>query len=269
MEITKALILGLLQGITEFLPISSSGHLILAEKILGLDVSELKSFDVALHIGSLLAILVYFWNDIFKMISAFFKWITGKVSFNDPHLKLIFLIIIGTIPAVIIGFIFGNTIDQIFRDYRIVAINLGIVGLIFILAEIIYRKRKISKEITWFKAIIIGFCQAIALIPGISRSGATITGGLFSGIDRASVAKFSFLLGIPAILGAGILTFTEVSKAEVFNVGFVSLSVGFLGAFISGLVSVHFLMRFLKKHSLNIFAIYRIILSLVVLIFPS
>lgn len=261
-----SLILGIIQGITEFIPISSSGHLVLMEKFLGLDVSGLKSFDVVVHVGSLLAILIYFWADVWGMLKAFGRLVTLKLKKDDAYGKLILFIIIGTIPVVLLGYFGEEWLDNTFRNVTIVALWMVLVGFVFILGESVY-KRTISKkkELKWWKALIIGFAQAVALVPGISRSGSTIVAGLFQGIERTYAARFSFLLGIPAIAGAGLLTALKISKSGV-EVDNLPLLIGFLSSLFAGILSVHILMKFLKKHSLLFFAAYLIILGGSVLI---
>ena len=263
MNFLDAAILGALQGITEFLPISSSGHLILAEKFLNLEVESLKTFDVMLNLGTLLAVLIYFWHEVKGMIIALWKFVTRKLPANDPYAKLIVYLILGTIPAVIFG-LFGDTIDSYFRNAKSVTILMIVVACVFIIAELFYKKVKTKKlEVsTWKQALIIGFAQSLALIPGISRSGSTIVAGLFQGIERENVAKFSFLLSIPAVCGALTFTGIKILKSGTVDVDFGPLFVGFLTSFIFGILSVAFLMRFLKKHSFNVFAGYRIIFAI-------
>lgn len=267
MQWTDSLILGITQGISEFLPISSSAHLIIAEKLLGLKLETLKSFDVALHVATLLAILIYFWKDVLGVLNAILSFITGKKNSNDPYTKLIPLLVIGTIPAVILGFTAGDALDATFRNTTSIAILLIVVGLFFVLAEWIYKKRVKKSEISVGNALVIGLAQAAALIPGVSRSGATISVGLTQGFARSEVARFSFLLGIPAMFGAGLLTFVDLSPVEVAEMDYVSLGVGFVSAFVSGLLCVSLLMKFLKKYSLTVFAVYRILLGVGILVF--
>lgn len=298
MEWTDALILGILQGITEFLPISSSGHLVLGEQFLGLQVEFLKSFDVVVHMGTLLAILVYFWRDVKGMFLALIKARTG-----DPYFKLIGYIVLGTLPAVVVGLLAEDWLDANFRNVTAVGIFMIVVGVFFALGETVYRyvhkmapigqriAEKVdhlrdtvqpggfeSKEVRglrWYKVLIIGFAQAVALLPGVSRSGSTIVAGLFQGIERSAAARFSFLLGIPAIAGAGILTFlksggasvgTSAGTAAYVPVEFLPMMIGFFSSFVFGLLSVSLLMRFLKTHSLAVFAVYLLAVGVLVLV---
>lgn len=272
MQWSEALILGALQGVTEFLPISSSGHLVLGEAVLGLKVETLKSFDVVLHLGTLLAILVYFWKDVEGMTVAFFKFISGKLGKDDPYGKLIIFILIGTVPAVLVGYFGEEYLDATFRNVQSVAVLMIIVGLIFLLAEWVYKKfaaRKLDVK-SWWQSLIIGLAQALALIPGVSRSGATITAAIFQGIERSSAARFSFLLGIPAMIGAGLLTGLKIFENGGLGTEKLELSavlIGFFSSLIFGLLSIWLLMKFLKKHGLAIFGIYRIVLGLGILIY--
>lgn len=287
MDLFQSFILGALQGITEFLPISSSGHLVLGEHFFKLDAAVLKSFDVTVHMGTLLAILIYFWDDVWKMIKTFFELITGKTKLDNPYAKLILYIVIGTIPAVIAGLLLEDWMDQNFRNVKAVGTLMILVGTIFYLGEYVYQKYYQSSLKTVFvtavkkikdffgceknngqiqglnlrKAIVIGCAQAIALLPGVSRSGSTIVAGLFQGVERSSAARFSFLLGIPAIAGAGVLTFLGSGDSVTEIVPFSSLAIGFISSFVFGMLSVAFLMHFLKKFSLNVFAVYLVIIG--------
>ncbi len=260
MEFLDALILGILQGITEFLPISSSGHLIIGETYLGLNVDTLKSFDVVVHVATLLAIITYFWVDFKGMIKAFLAFCSGKLKKDDKYGKLILFIVIGTIPAVIVGLFAEDIIDQHFRNIAAVGKWMLIIGILFLLAEHFHKKKK-RAGLTLRKSIFIGLMQALALIPGVSRSGSTIVAGLFSGIERSEAARFSFLLGIPAIAGAGLLTALKIPENGGFGIDLSVLGVGFISSFVFGILSISFLMKFLKKHSLNVFAFYLIILG--------
>lgn len=259
MDIIQALILGIVQGITEFLPISSSGHLVLGEEILGLKVDELKSFDVVVHVGTLVAIFIYFWKDFVKLLKSLFD-----KSQKQEH-KLILYLVLATIPAVLIGLTLEDQIDSMFRNKVAVGIMMAIVGLYFFITE--YLSKQKNSKITLPKAILIGIAQAVALIPGVSRSGSTIATGVLLGIDRVKAARFSFLLGSIAITGAGILTGVKVVKDNLFIPDTSILLVGFFASVISGLLSVAFLMKFLKKYPLWIFSIYLFIIAVLALTF--
>lgn len=261
MGILDALALGALQGVTEFLPISSSGHLVICEDLLGLEVEVLKSFDVSVHMGTLAAVLVYFWKDFREMIMVFFGFLTGR-RYEEEYKKLILYIIIGTIPAVFAGIYLEKWIDMTFRSVWMVSLMMILLGVIFFAGEFIGEKIRKSK-LKWWKALIIGAAQAVALIPGISRSGSTIVTGLFTGLSREQAARFSFLLGAPAMLGAGIWT----SMKGFSNFDVVPTIAGFFISFVVGLIAVFGLMKFLKNHSLSWFGAYLIIFGGIFLIF--
>lgn len=237
MSIWQAILLGIVQGITEFLPISSSGHLVLGETLLQLEVAELKSFDVVVHVGTLLAIVVYFWKDFFK--TKYWKWL-----------------ILGTIPAVLVGFFLEDAIDSLFRSALSVGIVMVVLGATFLLPERLGQK---NKAFSWPRVLAIGVAQAIAIIPGVSRSGSTIFTGTMLGIKREEAARFSFLLGSIAIAGAGLLTALDIENIQVET---SALAFGFLASFLSGLGAVYWLMRYLKNNSLRNFGIYLITIGL-------
>ena len=266
MNILDSVVLGSLQGVTEFLPISSSGHLVLAESFMGLDISELKSFDVAVHMGTLFSILAYFRNDVIQMLKAFFRFISFRIKWDRDE-KILAYIVVGTVPAVFIGVLFGDKIDYVFRNPFAVFGCMIFTAILFLVAEFVNKisiKSMDNKRINALKSIIIGFFQAVALIPGVSRSGSTISGGLISGLNREEAARFSFLLGIPAIFGAGILT---IFAGEGFDEPLINLFIGFAVSGIVGFFSICFLMRFIKKHSLVWFSAYLIIIGGIGLVF--
>lgn len=236
MTLLQALILGIVQGITEFLPISSSGHLVLGEALLGLKVEELKAFDVTVHVGTLLAILIYFRKDLLKTK----YW---------PYL------IVGTLPAVIIGLTLEDQIDALFRSATAVGVVMIIIGAIFLIPE---KYGKSSGKLTYKNVILIGLAQALALIPGVSRSGSTIFTGKMLGLDREEAARFSFLLGSIAIAGAGLLTALDFKDAIV---DWPTMLTGFAAAFLSGLAAIAWLMKYLRQHSLKVFGIYLLLLG--------
>lgn len=239
MNFLQAILLGLLQGITEFLPISSSGHLIIAESLLGLDISQLKDFDIVLHVGTLLAIVLYFWKDFLKP-------------------KLWPLLILGSLPAMLVGFFLEDLIDATFRSAQSVAVMLVVVGLLFFLPS-----RGQESKITPLRAFLMGCAQAVAIIPGVSRSGSTIWTGTLLGLKREEAARFSFLLGSIAIAGAGFLTALDLDSVSLAP---SLLLTGFLSAFLSSLLAIVWLMRFLKNHSLKAFGVYRIVLGLILIL---
>lgn len=260
MSIIQALILGVVQGLTEFIPVSSSGHLVLMHAALGTNENGLM-FDLSLHLGTLFALLVFFNQELWKLAKALF------VRGSQTHLA--WFIGIATIPAVLAGMLFQSLAESAFRSPKLVAITLIIAAAIMLFAERhMQRRAKLTKldRVSFKQTLVVGLAQAIAIVPGISRSGSTITAGLFMGLDRVSATRFSFLLGIPITAGA-------IAKVLVNKEAFATISdertvflTGMIAAFVSGILAIHFLLKFLSKHSLDIFAYYRIALGILVLV---
>lgn len=260
MHIYQALILGLIQGLTEFIPISSSGHLVLAHHALGVFDAGL-AFDVALHFGTLVALVAYFWSDLWKFARSLFH------KTEDTHLA--YWLIAATIPAAIIGFLLESKAESAFRSIRLVSLTMLLFGFIMLLAERYYQRNSRHTKLETVKgkqAMAMGFAQALAIFPGVSRSGSTITAGILSGLDRVAATRFSFLLGIPITAGAILKVFTEKGiMAEVRSEQTVFL-VGMVTALISGIFAIRFMLKYLANHSLNIFAYYRIALGVILII---
>ncbi len=260
MTIFQAFILGLIQGLTEFIPVSSSGHLVIAHHALGAFNNGL-AFDVALHAGTLIALITYFWKDLIVYAKALFV--------KSKETRLTWLLIAATIPAAVIGFLLESSAESVFRSGRLVGFTMLTFGLIMILAEQYYKRRKQHtslEDVTTKQAMSMGLAQAIAIIPGVSRSGSTITAGLFFGLDRVSATRFSFLLGIPITAGAILKVFTEQGIIQQFQDERAAVLVGIVTAMISGLFAIRFMIRFLGKHGLYIFGYYRIIIGLLLIL---
>jgi undecaprenyl-diphosphatase len=273
-------LLGIVQGLTEFLPISSSAHLILARAAFGFDGEKFGlAFDVATHVGTLLAIVVYFQRDLaamFRSLPRLFRPARAQrgeyVPIERPDVRpggegarLIWLIAVGTIPAVVVGLLFSDAIEQHLRTPRVAAVTLvvGAVGLL--LAERLGAKKRNEESLSMPEAFAIGCAQAAALVPGISRSGATIAIAMLLGLRRAEAARFTFLLGILAILGAAILKLPDMMDAGLGGDAAALFGVGILTSAIVGYLAVRFLIRFLANHSLDVFAWYRLGLAATVL----
>lgn len=252
MNYIEAVILGLVQGLTEFIPISSSGHLVFIKNIFGFEGGSLF-FDVVLHMGTLLAVLIYFRKDLYDIVT--------NIKRDQ---RLFWMIILGTVPAVVVGVLFSDIISFLGETALFPAIFLMCMGAVFLFAEKKFsnvdRKdlRNLS-DMTMKDAIIIGLIQACALLPGISRSGVTISTGMIRGVARKDSARFSFLLSIPVILGAGLYTAIDAFK-ESGSIPFTGpMFAGFLVSFISGLFAIKFLMKYLEKYGLKSFAVYMFI----------
>jgi len=246
-ELIKTIILGIIQGLTEWLPISSTGHLKLAEHFLRLQVPIL--FDVTLHIGTLIVILFFFRKDIKNILSAF-----AQFDFKTEDGKLIPLIIVGTIPTAVIGVVFGEPIESTFQTTLPIATAFILCGIILYSTK--DRKEK-ADSITYLTAIIIGIAQGIAIIPGISRSGATIAAALLLGIKREKAFKFSFLLSIPAIIGAlGLTLYTQFNKLITVELGWTEIFAGMTVAMLVGYFALRILWKILLKEKFHFFAFY-------------
>ncbi len=268
MDYFLAVIAGLIQGVAEFLPISSSGHLVLFHEIFGFNFSDNVLFDVILHLGTFAALVVCFWRDLIAMAKGFFFSFYKPDISNDPHQKLAWLIIVGTIPGALAGYFFDDAITSFFHDGKesaaIVALMLVVVALLFFWIERIAKQSREAGKLNLIDAIVIGLAQAVALIPGTSRSGITIIAGLWRGLKREEAAKFSFLLSMPIVLGAGISSLKDVDYINPGQAGL--LVVGFFSAWISGLLAVKFLLKYLNRHSFSVFAWYRLGLALVIVL---
>lgn len=276
MNVIEAVFLGIIQGLTEFLPISSTGHLTVAGKLLGLISDEhperWTSFIAVIQIGTLVAILAYFWKDLLRIVIDFTKFNLvkpKKFSVQSFDSKMGWLIIIGSIPVVIIGLGFKDFIEGAFtKNLYVIAASLIGLGLILGLAERVGKFKKELKDLKWYDALIVGFAQSLALIPGSSRSGTTITAGIFLGFERETAARFSFLLSVPAILGSGLLQLYEALEYIDYS-GMLNLIIATIVSAISGYLTIEFLLRFLRKNSTYVFVFYRIAIGIVIFILIS
>jgi undecaprenyl-diphosphatase len=278
-NIIQTLILGFIQGITEFLPISSSGHLIVVPNLVGLK-ENLLVFDVILHLGTALAIFIYFFKELWGICEAFFSDITKegtKINEYSQKSLLGIKIVVGSLPAVVLGLLFEDLFEDKFRTVVFVSAFLLLGSLLMLLAELVINKRMNSKNdpgenysdienISYYKAFVVGIFQAFALFPGISRSGSTISAGILSGFDREAAARFSFLLSVPIVVAAAIYKITT-SYSQLILIEPKIIIIGFLSSFFFGLISIKFLLKFLKENKLSLFIVYRIVLSIVLILF--
>lgn len=263
MGIFEAISIGILQGITEFLPVSSSGHLILAHSLFGASENSDLAFDAVLHMATALAVVIYFWTDILQLINTALRKL-GRLPVNDKDMILLSAIIAGTVPAVILGLMLETLMGTLFRSPLLVALVLVTGSCLFIYAEWIYFNNQRNSEMTINKGFKIGLFQSLALIPGFSRSGASIAGGMLLGLTRSDAAKFAFLLAIPIMLGAGSKKLLELLTSDE-SVAWLSVGLGAVTAFFVGLLAIHFMLSFVRKHTLWPFIWYRIILAFFVL----
>lgn len=259
MNLLHAVLLGVLQGATEFLPVSSSGHLVLAEHFLGFREGGL-AFDVALHLGTLAAILLYFRRDFFLMATALLPG-RGKSAEGALYRRLFFFLCLATVPGALFGLLLEKPAETLFRNPALVATTMGGVGLLLLWAERAGRRNREIHALTLTDALLIGLSQALAIVPGVSRSGITMTTGLFLGMSRESAARFSFLLSAPIIFGAGVHSLPKIIK-QGGQEGETTLFVaGFLAAALSGYAVITWLLKFVRTSSFDIFAYYRLALA--------
>ena len=264
LELIEAVLLGVVQGLTEFLPVSSSGHLLLGQFFLGMDQERFGlSFDAAIHTGTVLAVVWFFRRDLLAMVRAFLRSLP-RPDFSDDEVRLAYLVLVATVPAALIGFLFEDFFATEVRSPWVVVFNLVFVGLLFLVAEAVGRKTRSASKLGPLGAFGVGLAQASALVPGVSRSGATITLGLFLGLRREEAARFSFLMSVPVTAAAAGLSLAESvgegmsgHEAAMFLAGSVSSAV-------VGYLAIKFLLSFLARHSLRVFAYYRFALAAVV-----
>lgn len=259
MTVIQAILLGIIQGATEFIPISSSGHLVLVPWLLHWAPPGL-AFDTMLHWGTLAAVLIYFRRDWWAMIAA---WLRGLVrwDWSDPDARLAWWVVLGTLPAALAGVFLEDFFERLFLAPAWVSIFLLVTAVLLVVAEWLGQKRRGLESLRWLDVLLIGIGQAVAIAPGISRSGATIGTGLLRDLDRPAAARFSFLLGTPAILGAGLLQLPDLLAEPNLGAEIVPLAAGLLAAAVVGYLSIWGLLRFLQRHRLYVFAAYCAVLG--------
>ena len=265
MSLLQAIILGVVQGLTEFLPVSSSGHLVLGESLLKIKLTDI-SFEVFLHFGTLLAVTVYFRRKIWVMLKA--VWLRVKIPYmrkeSDQDWRLFWLIIIGSIPAGILGVLFKDIIEKSFTSVIFVSCMLLVTGLILFLTRFFH---PVKEKLNFWDTLIVGCAQAIAILPGVSRSGSTISAGIFRRVEPGKAAEFSFLLSLPAVLGASLLKLKDVLSQGDASLDLKTYLIGALVAFGVGYLSIRFLLQIIKKGKFQYFSYYCFAVGLLFLIF--
>ncbi len=267
MDYIYSTILGIIQGLTEFWPISSSAHLFIAHDFLNFEFADNLGFDVAMHLGTLLALLIFFYKDINRYILAFFRSFANWDLKNNLDQRIAWYIFMGTIPAAIVGFFIDNIAETAFRNLWLVASMLVLFGVFFILFEKLFPKIYELDKLSWNGVLLVGIAQAIALVPGVSRSGITIITGLSQGLKRAAAARFSFLLSIPIVFGAGLKKMYDVSQEGLNNTELGMVFIGFIVSAVVGYIAIKFLLKYLQNHPLNVFAYYRFLLASVIVVY--
>jgi len=279
--ILQAILLGLIQGATEFIPVSSSAHLIIVPWLFGWKDPALTSltFDVALHIGTLVAVLAFFASDWMRLIKAWFISVNERKVGSDPDRRLAWFVVIGTIPGAIAGILFESKIETLFHQpgvpiqasaLLVMAAIIAVMGAALLIADRMARHLADLGGLSLKNILIIGFSQALAIFPGVSRSGSTITAGLGLGLKREAAAKFSFLLSAPIIAGAGLKSLYEIysglKTGAIAQNDLLLFPIGFIAAAVSGYFCIRFLLNYLQKHSMNVFVYYRWALAALVAI---
>jgi undecaprenyl-diphosphatase len=260
----QALVMGIVQGLTEFLPVSSSGHLILVPWLFGWTDPFINSlaFSVMLHVGTLGALLIYFASDWLRLIPAGLAAIRDRSFRDDPDRKLAWLLLAATLPAAIAGYFLNDIFEEAVRAPGVVALTLIVGGVILWLADRLGATTKRIGDVTFPLAFGLGVAQAIALVPGISRSGISISAARFAGLDRASATRFSFLMATPVTAGAALFEFRKLVAGESgVDVSIAPLLVGLVAAFLSGLVAIRVLLTYVRTHSFDVFVVYRFVLA--------
>lgn len=273
MTIIESIILGIIQGLTEFLPISSTGHLTLAGKLMGVidpnNPKEWTSFMAVIQLGTMVAVVIYFWKDLFAILQNFLKdnlKQRKKIKEQSRESKLGWFIIVGTIPVVIIGLLFKDIIEGVLtKNLYVISGSLILLAIILWIAEKVGKFNRTEEKLSWKDSIIVGLAQALSLIPGSSRSGTTITAGLFLGLTRETAARFSFLLSIPAVFASGMLQFYQALEFITPD-SLLLLAIATVISGISGYLAIEFLLRFLKKNTTFVFIFYRIVIGIIIIV---
>ncbi len=254
MNALHALVLGIVQGLTEFLPVSSSGHLVVIPWILGWGSPSLV-FDTTVHWGTLLAVVIYFWNDLVNLVVVGWNGLV-KFSLEDPEARLAWGIVVATIPGALAGALLDKWFESLFQKPMYVGVALLVTASILFLGERIGRRTRDTGSINWLDAVLIGTAQAFAIIPGISRSGSTMSTGLARNLKREVAARYSFLLSVPIIFGAGLFKLKDLLETGVTGNEALVLVVGFVAAAVSGYLAIDFLMKFVRTKPFYVFAAY-------------
>jgi undecaprenyl-diphosphatase len=268
-SLLEAIVLGIVQGVTEFLPVSSTGHLRIVPAFLGWDDPG-AAFTAVTQLGTMAAVLLYFREDLRRIARAWLRSLRDHSVRGELDARLGWYIVLGTVPIGIFGVLFKDQIETGARDLYLIGVALIVLGLVLLLAEQVGTRDRSLEQVRTKDGLIVGFAQALALIPGVSRSGATITAGLFLGLDRPTAARFSFLLSVPAVVLSGLLELGSIlSGEEGEGTGATALIVATVFAFLSGYAAIALLLRYLSQHSTVVFVVYRVALGTLVLALVS
>ncbi len=261
MTVIAAIILGVVEGLTEFLPVSSTGHLTIVSKMLGYDIADpsVTAFTAVIQVGAIIAVVIYFWSDLRSLTVAWVRGLARREHRTDPGYRMAWLVIIGSLPIALVGFALRHVISNQLRSLWIVAMAMIAWGAVMLLAEAVARQNRGEQDLNLPDVLLIGFGQCLALIPGVSRSGATISIGLMRGLDRVSATRLSFLLGIPALIGAGAYELPTALQGGAGGaaVGWLPTLVASVVSFIVAYASVAWLLKFVSGHKITWFVWYR------------
>ncbi len=266
MNLFQAIILGIVEGLTEFLPVSSTGHQTIVAGLMGLQIDDpsITSFIAVIQIGAIAALVIYLRQDIWRLLKAWVRGLGSAEARRDPSYREAWLVIIGSLPIAVVGVVFRDFIKGPLRSLWVVAIALIVWGVVMLIAEYVAKQDRHEKDLDLKDALIIGGTQALALIPGVSRSGATISAGLMLGIDRVTAARFGFLLGIPALAGAAVLEVPDAIRSG--GVGLFLTLVGTAVSFVVAYLTVAWMLRFVSRHTIRVFVWYRWALAVALII---
>lgn len=264
MDLWQAIVLGIVEGLTEFLPVSSTGHLTIASGLMGLDISDpsVTGFTAFIQIGAIAAVLFFFWRDITRLLTAWFRGLTNKQARGDDWREA-WVVIFGSLPIVIVAVLAKDIIKGPLRSLWVVAAGLIVWSIVMAIADAVGKQNRGAKDMTFKDGIILGLAQCLALVPGVSRSGATISTGLLMGIDRVTATRISFLLGIPALVGAGVYEAPDAFKG---GVGVLPSVVGLIVSFVVAYASIAWLLKFVQSNKFTGFVIYRIALGVLLIV---
>ncbi|MGW7680899.1 undecaprenyl-diphosphate phosphatase [Kribbella sp. NPDC054772] len=265
MTIWDSLVLGVVEGLTEFLPVSSTGHLTIVSKMLGLSIDDpaVTGYTAVIQVGAIAAVVLYFWSDIRRIVVAWVRGLANRDERTDFDYKMGWYVIVGSVPIGVVGFLAKDIISGPLRSLWWVAAGLIVWSLVMVLAERFGKRTRPLTRIRMLDSVVMGVVQCVALIPGVSRSGATISAGLFLDLDRVAATRIAFLLGIPALVGAGLY---ELKDALSGGTGAAALVIGTVVSFAVAYASVAWLLRFVAKHSIEVFAFYRVLLGTALLV---
>jgi undecaprenyl-diphosphatase len=268
MTIIQSVILGVIQGLTEFLPISSSAHLVIAPYLFNWNIPAQAGFifDILVQLGTLLAVILFFRKDLHHIILAVIKGLIRRKPFADPDSRLGWLLVLATIPAIIAGLLFNDLVERAFGSPLAASSFLIATAALLVIAEWLGKRKRKMDSLTWLDALIVGLFQVLSLLPGISRSGATISAGMVRNFDRPAAARFSFLMSVPVMIGAGGVAVVDLVRSPTFSGQILPLVVGFTASAIVGYFSIRWLLAYLSKRPLYLFAAYCFLASLVVVV---